>query len=102
MASNSSRSSGPMTRSLAVSPWVRAFPEERALPSGVLGPVLSRALAALADSRAADADMVSSFRFFGSKDKGGVGGNYAGVIGRCRKRRDLGCAGFVNGPLPIY
>src|SRR5207302_871852 len=46
-----------MTRSRAVRPWVRAFWDERAWPSGVRGPVLCCALAALAARRSGEVDI---------------------------------------------
>src|SRR5260370_1179518 len=54
-----------MTRSRAVRPWVRAFWDERAWPSGVRGPVLCCALAALAARRAGELDIFFTFRLYG-------------------------------------
>jgi hypothetical protein len=96
-SSNSSRSSGPMTRSLAVSPWVRAFPEERALPSGVLGPVLRRALAALPVWRAADGDM---FVFlFGFQLRGWRAARARFIPGSCSETEGFGSGCVVTGML---
>ena len=58
-SSNSSRSSKARTISAEVSPCLRAFCEERALPSSVRGPVLRSALAELAIWRASDVIVLS-------------------------------------------
>src|SRR5258708_29962796 len=51
-----------MTRSRAVRPWVRAFWDERAWPSGVRGRVLCCALAALAARRSGEVDINYNLR----------------------------------------
>src|ERR1035438_4646502 len=82
-SSNSSRSSAAMTTWAAVSPCLRAFWEERALPSAVLWPVLRCALAALAVWRASENIwMLLEWFDFGSDYRDGLaGGAGAGAPG---------------------
>src|SRR6266851_9266011 len=60
-----------MRTSRAVSPWVRAFCDERAWPSGVRGPVLCCALAALAARRSGEVDifLIPRLNVMGPEDR---------------------------------